>query len=443
MRRDIIGSLLSKERKRLNLTQQDVADQMELGKTTISYMERGLPTAGDERYMQYAQFLGIAEDLFGVVGEAEERERFLMLELRHIEDIVSGNPDLSMELIESLEDVDTFFEPNIFSLYLKGRIFFEKQDWDKSKKNLEKALKGLDSCSNLSNSNLSSICLNELGKIAFYKQDYQDALTYTEESIRVFQEDGERTEYKPNFYLNKVIYLEELGRDEEACRELEFLYEHIEHFKENIAPVIQIHEQYATLLLKSGLPIKALEYAQMGLQIAHKNSQYRRLFSIWTLMGNIHLELGKLDEAKTRYRKALAFSKYVKNSPDRIGRTHLNYGKLLITTGELELAEEQVTHSVRFFQRSDAKEIYLIDALVALAYLKKEEELFERVDEILLNNKNIKIVPVDIFITMCNFYNSNGNEQKLRHYQNLIYEGLKEGLDNVRRWRPTESYLVK
>lgn len=107
MRRDIVGAILIKERKRLNLTQQDIADQLQLGKTTISYMERGLPTVGDDRYMQYAALLGIAEELFGIVDEEEERERFIMEELRHIEDIISGNPEEALALLEDL-DVNMF-----------------------------------------------------------------------------------------------------------------------------------------------------------------------------------------------------------------------------------------------------------------------------------------------------------------------------------------------
>lgn len=205
MRRDIVGALLTKERKRQNLTQQQVADQLQLGKTTISYMERGLPTVGDDRYMQYAALLGIAEELFGVVDEAEERERYIMEELRHIEDIVSGNPEEALALLEAL-DINMFQTAKIFATFLKGRIAFEKQKRKESKTLLSEALVGLDECPDLANSNLHSICLNDLGRLAFYEEDYQTALDYTEKAIDVFKEKGNRTYYKPNFYLNKVIF---------------------------------------------------------------------------------------------------------------------------------------------------------------------------------------------------------------------------------------------
>lgn len=429
MRRDIVGTILAKERKRRNLTQQDIADQMELGKTTISHIERGLPTIGEERYMDYAQYLGIAEELFGIEGKMKKRERQIMKELIHIEDIVIGNPKEAQRLINSLMDEALLFpSTKSFFAYIGGRSGFETGIYGEAQMIFQEALKSLDECPDLEKSNIRSMCLNDLGRIAFRRGDFQTALDYTEEAIRHFHEDGERIQYKPNFYLNKVIYLEELGRDEEACRELEFLYEHIEKFKENIAPVIQIHEQYATLLLKSGLPIKALEYAQKGLQVAHKNNQFRRLFSIWSLMGNIHVALGNTEEAETRFRKALVFSKYVADSPDRIGRTHLNYGKLLITKGDVQQAEEQLSHAIKFLERTESKEPHLIDALVTLANLKQEEEWIKKVDKTLSFKNSIRNVPVDIFLKMCNFYESNGDEKKFEHYRNLTFEKLKEGL---------------
>ncbi|MCH5585137.1 helix-turn-helix domain-containing protein [Shimazuella sp. AN120528] len=433
MRRDIVGAILAKERKRLNLNQQEVADKMELGKTTISYMERGLPTVGDDRYIQYAEFLGIAEELFGVVDEATERERSVMEELLHIEDIITGNPKEASTLLAEL-DVNMFQTAKVFATFLKGRIAFVLQKRKDSRDLLNKALLGLDECPDLAHFNLHAICLNDLGRLAFYEEDYQSALEHTEKAINVFQENGERIYYKPYLYLNKVIYLEELGRDEEACRELEFLYEHIDKIKENIAPVIQIYEQFATLLLKTGQPLKALEYAQKGHQVAWKNRQYRRLFSIWSLMGEIYVALGRLNEAKIRYRKAIAYREYVSDYPDRIGITYLNYGKLLIALGESQSSEEQISNAVKSFRKSKNKEINLIEALITLGHLKSEMDLILEADKILSSGNNSRAVSVDIFLKMCDFYENKGNEQKFKQYQNLMYRKLKEGASNEKVW---------
>lgn len=228
--------------------------------------------------MEYAKLVGKGEELFGIEEEMKKRERVIMKELHHIEDIITGNPKMAEDLIRDLNQL-LFSETNVFATFLKGRISFELKHWKKSKELLEETLNGLDECPDLEESNLHSICLNDLGRLSFYDSDYNTALSYTENAIKVFNDNGKRIYYKPYLYLNKVIYLEKLERDEEACRVLEYLYTHIDKFRNNLGVVIQIHEQFANLLLKSGSPIKAKEHAEEGLQKAWDNRENRRLFS--------------------------------------------------------------------------------------------------------------------------------------------------------------------
>lgn len=250
---------------------------------------------------------------------------------------------------------------------------------------------------------------------------------YTENAISVFNGEGERLSYKPRFYLNKVIYLEKLGRDEEARKVLRLLYGNIDSFKSNIGVVIQIHEQFANLLLKSGSPLRAEEYAKKGLNIAWENHENRRLFSIWTLLGNIYNMLGKQNEAKIRYVKALAYTKYVEeDSPDRIARTRLAYGKLLVSMNEKEEAERQLLLSVEIFQRTKTTDIHYIEAIITLGRLKNSEKLLQLADEIISNGNHMESISIDNIVLMCDFYESSGNQKKFNHYNYLLYKKTKE-----------------
>jgi tetratricopeptide (TPR) repeat protein len=428
MRKDIIGKILKKERIARRMRQQDVADLLEVSPMTVSNIERGFLSVADEKYKQYAKVLDKSEELFGIEAEMQKKERTLMAEICHSEDLVRGNPKMAAKLLEDLTDVDLFPATRTFANFVSGRIAFELKQRKKAKELLEKVLDELDQCPDLENSNLHSICLNDLGRLAFYEEDYLTALSRTEDGILAFNEEGERRWYKPNLYLNKIIYLEELGRDEEAREVLELLYANIESFANNLDVVIQIHEQFAKLLLKSGSPLKAEKYAKKGLNIAWENRQYRRLFSIWTLLGNIHVALGKLQDAKMRYRKALAYSEYVDDSPDRIGRTHLAFGKLLIEVGEKENAEEQLLLAVESFQEIEIKKAHHIEALITLGELNKSTELFNSVDEILTDRMHTNVISVDNIIKLCDFYESVGNKPKFEHYQNFLYRKLKEGV---------------
>lgn len=409
------------------MKQQEVADAIQVSVISVSNMERGFPSVSDDMYMNYAQLMGKGADLFGIEEEMKKKKQLIMAELRHVEDIITGNPEEALDLLKDLHDTCLFHEAEVFATFLKGKISFVLQKWEDARLELSSSLVDLES-SSFENSNLHSICLNDLGRLAYYKGDYQAAFDFTEKAILSFRDDpsGERLYYKPYLYLNKVIYLEDLKRYEEARRVLELMYENIESFKSNLTVVIQIYEQFAILLLKSGSPLKAEEYAKKGLNIAWENRQYRRLFSIWFLMGNIHVALEQKEEAETRYRKALAFKKYVSDNPERIGRAHLNYGKLLISLERAVEAEEELSNAVKIFQTVESKDKSdYVDSLISLGKLKKSDDLFQIADEIILSLNDNNAVSVDNLIKLCDFYESR-NEEKFKHYHFSLYHKLKE-----------------
>lgn len=430
MRKDLIGVTLLEERKKQGKTIKEVAEEMLVGTTTISSMERGLPNVADDKYIEYAKLLGKAELLFGIVDDMTKRERVIMEELHHIEDVLSAIPSESLKRVDNIPKLHMFRDASVFATFLRGRSYFEQKNYAKSKEHLEKALKILDQCPNLANSNIPSICLNDLGRIAFYKADYELANHYTEQAITVFVPDGKRLYYKPYLFLNQVIYLEMLGRIEEACQLLEHLLNEIDRFKTNSFITIQVYERYAMLLVKLGMPLKALEYAQEGLQIAWENQSFRRLMSVWSTIAEILFILGRIDESKIRYQKALDLSQFVSDNPSLIADTHFGFGKLLIQTKEYEAAKAQLEKAITFSQQTTEVSIELDvystlgQLQLKLGELDEAEKTFRKVEELILNNNRVE---VDIYLHLCEFYKCIENEHKLRLYQQLICEKLMEG----------------
>ncbi|MXQ54424.1 hypothetical protein [Shimazuella alba] len=141
----------------------------------MSSIERGFISVADDKYIEYAKELGIADDLFGLEDEMTKREKEIMVELKHIEEILNGNTKVALERIQSFMDIHHFPDAIAVSEFLKGRVYFEQKNYTKSKKHFERALIKLDECPNLATSNIHCICLNDLARMTFYERDYQNS----------------------------------------------------------------------------------------------------------------------------------------------------------------------------------------------------------------------------------------------------------------------------
>jgi transcriptional regulator with XRE-family HTH domain len=90
-----IGKILRTERKNRALRLEDMANE-NLSVTTLSNIERGLPNVILDRYVMYAEVLGLAEKLFGIVSESELEERRIKQRLIDIEEMLNADPDKAL-----------------------------------------------------------------------------------------------------------------------------------------------------------------------------------------------------------------------------------------------------------------------------------------------------------------------------------------------------------
>ncbi|WP_028776611.1 helix-turn-helix transcriptional regulator [Shimazuella kribbensis] len=432
MWKDLVGAILLQERKIQGKTIQEVADEMGIGTTTVSGMERGLPNVADEKYIMYAKYLGKAEELFALEDENKVREQAIFNDLLHIEDILNAVPNTAQKRLDKIEDLHMFRDASVFATFLRGRIHYEQKNYTKAKDLLEKTLQDVDQCPSLLDSNIPSICFHELGIIAFHKNKYEEAQQLTENAIKVFDKKGKRQHYRPYLYLNLAIYLEILDKIEDACVPLKHLLRMVDKVKSNIAVTIQAYERYANLLLSLGMPRKALKYGREALQIAWNNKQYRRLFSVWSTLGNILTEIGQTEEAKQRYYKALDLVSFVSDNSIIVGDTYFRLGKLLIRTEVYAEAEEMLIHACQYLEKSNEEQDKL-NAYIELgklqSYLGKKQDFentFNKINKV-MENMPEKNITFDMCMIMCEFYINIGNKDKLDHYQGMIWEKWRKG----------------
>lgn len=314
-----LGGCLKAERKRRKLSLEQMAEQLGIAVSTVSYMERGLPSVSEEKYTDYAKLVGLGK-LVGSPSEVEAKIDFLRTKLEDVEDIVSANPDKALEhlgRLEQEEGISSILSLSPLIFYLKGRAFFGKWELDRAKEQFELALKHLDNLAQRDNTNVKACCLSELGRVAYYKQDLLQALFFTEEGLVSIVENGKRKEIQASLMLNKVIYLEVLKQYEKALNAVEKLNEYIskqDAFQEvKLYIVIQMYAMYASILNELNMREKAIDYAKKGICIARLNKEYDQLFVLWIQIGIINANLEKWEQSEAYYLKALEIEREVKN----------------------------------------------------------------------------------------------------------------------------------
>ncbi|MXQ55285.1 glycosyltransferase family protein [Shimazuella alba] len=124
-----VGVKLKAERTKRGILQKEIADQLKVGTTTISNLERGFEGVAEEKYILYAQEFGLAEELCGVISEEELRERHYIKKLTNIDHLLATNTekwDQELEVLNKEVDFESETKLAPFYHFLKGKIYREK-----------------------------------------------------------------------------------------------------------------------------------------------------------------------------------------------------------------------------------------------------------------------------------------------------------------------------
>lgn len=437
------GPKLRAERNQQGKTLQQVADETGLGLTTISYMERGFNSVADDKYIQYAEALGIGEKLFDIVSETVRKERLIEKRLFEIESIVSANSVEAMRFLnETTQGLNLEEFPSLTPIvfYLKGRSYFDQDKFQKAESYFLESIDQLESMDDKwGNSNIQAICYNYLGMILYYrKNNFAKALELSLKGIDLFLLSGERIDRYYSLLLNKAIYLEKMKLNEKALRSLKDLHhEVIKSRVENestvhirVSVILQMYSTFGTVLNNLGLYEEALEYTKKGLEIAEINRSFEYLFTLWTNMGIIYYSLGSSDEAETFYRLALSIEKRVK-SKNALSFAYTNLSSLLIRQNKLKHAEEYMLKALNISEQDKNKlrqtEAYTVIGKWYFKQKKYQEALVPFLKAQTLANQQKFLHEESTLLTdICTCYEGLGDSEKYFIYVKKLHSLRKQ-----------------
>jgi tetratricopeptide (TPR) repeat protein len=435
MNRKILGIKLKERRKEIKESMESLADEF-ISAATIGNIERGLPNVTAEKMEYYAKKLGMGSELFGIISEAEKKEKELEAELLYLEDVISADIDNSLHKLEGeLSFLKRDSKLSALYHYLLGRCYFGKRKRNnkvmlrKAEKHYGETLRLLEKNPELSSSNLQAAALNEQGRIYYHLHDIEKALEHTVNGIKAFQENGKRQENIYFLLLNKANYLEQLNRDELSLKTLEELWEKLADIDGTkvltligLDAILQMYVIFAGVLTKSKHYKSALKFADEGVKIARINGRFDKLVLLWITIGEIYDSMEDTAEAENYYIKALSIREKVDDQDIFYALTSL--GALYLAKQQYERAHSLITEAFLIAEQNK-DELAMLDALLLLGNCYHEQKEYQKA-----------INPLQKALELANKY-------KLEKKQHEVILGLCYGYKKIEDRSSYLQYLEK
>ncbi|WP_044642476.1 tetratricopeptide repeat protein [Risungbinella massiliensis] len=371
-----IGKALRNYRKSRGLRLKDLADD-QLSIATISSIERGIKVRKPKRdyYVKKLGIQNLAELSLNEQHDVNEVKQKLFLLASKID---SGLLDNVLPTFRTLQSqCETNKELLSEYYYLKGKYYFKKSNWNKTKSYLNTCIE-ICQKNKLFSTNFISCCYKELARVCFFEQnDIQKALEYVNEGLDYYDKDGERQDIRLYLIVGKASYLDKLNLIDES---MHLLNEYWESFQEvpDLEVRLNAYEIKASILNKKGEYKKALDYVKEGFALSSINQRHRRSQELLTTWGNICFSLKDYKQAEELYLQSLELEPKTK-ARDLLVTSYTSLGILYSHLKQNEDASEYFNRALKEGASTKDAQRHCFALTKFADFLIKESKYFEAI----------------------------------------------------------------
>ncbi|PTM59181.1 helix-turn-helix domain-containing protein [Desmospora activa] len=356
-----IGEILRRVRKEKNLRLEDLADD-HISPATISNIERGVAHVKLEKTHYLMGKLDLSmEDLPVYMQEYKVEQDEALVRLYSIEcNIDSGKTGDALERLKEMRVPDGHpLAPSVY--FLIGKCHRSAKRWKKAESNFQNAIRLASSTGDPYN--IEAAAFNELAVVMFFENNYEQALSFINSGLDVFNDNGERQEYRRILEINKVAFLEKMGRIPQAIKLIDELWENRKWIR-NFHALTLLYEIRTILFRKTQLHREAVECALEGIEIARMNRHFDRVFDLWSALGTTYLEMNKYDMAKHAFQTALDHL-HILDHPHPVVDVYSQLGSLFMEERDYTTAMDYIRKGVNT-AREVKEKVSLSKALIVL-----------------------------------------------------------------------------
>lgn len=369
-----LGELLRKSRLKEGITQEELADELGFSTATLSKIERGTTRVSKAKLIRICTKFNINYDEYlsrYVLKQEKVDELNLDLLFMVIEhDLNMINPEKAWGKIRKLDlnkDDPTLTE----IMFLKGKYYERIEKWNEAQEHYQKALRLVDRHQKI-NTNIKAASFNGLSRLHNHLNNLDQALSFVQQGLKCFVEDGERKYVKYHLFISKIAYLEKLNRDDEALAIIEKIWPHKEEIESTEAH-LNLYQARAELYNKNGLYEQAIHYAREGIEKARIDRMYDRSFELWSTLGESYSKKGNFSNAEICFKSALELETKIRRKYLLVS-TYTLLGRLYLETGDIQIAKNILKTAIKWGENTK-DDFRLIEALVAMGDCFVEQNL--------------------------------------------------------------------
>lgn len=354
------------------------------------------------------------------------------MQLRSIDnDIVCVSTKQALKRLNELEKELKELSPGYLAHveYLRGRCYSRRPTTlDKAKTHFQNAISLFEQHKSIQHTYIKAASLYHLSRITHDENNLEEALFLInkglEEIKKCSKENGEKIKY--HLLICKVIYLEKLDRVIEANNVLKIMWNGLERIRTEV--FLNMCQLQAMVYKKLNFLDEAIGIAEIGIELAKKESRYDRCFEMWTTLGSIYVEKKEFEIAKLCFKTASNFEEKVKR-PHLITHNYTELGSLYLIEGQIDEAQQVLEKALKI-KTTDA--VRLCETIQALGNcfiqkndIRKAIEYFERAQN-LARKHALRLQEYRITLKLIQHYENinmvkhRENLQRLYHLDSLI-----------------------
>ncbi|SDY38139.1 helix-turn-helix domain-containing protein [Thermoactinomyces sp. DSM 45892] len=349
-----LGNLIRTTRENRKWTQEQCAEEVNLSQATISRLELGADDFNKEIVVSVCTFLEI--DFEKIYEEPQLiNTNFIIEELGMIEAEMQEDPKTAVERFRELEQIykhtgEVLLIVQLYGSYLRGKFYNSKGDQREAIKQFELAVHiGESYLLSLNQTNLLAASYYELSRTMNKQNQLQKAISYANQGIKFFDQDGDRSYVYYLLHIIKASILEKMSEYGQALSIVEKLWQERSYQMFSDCR-LNLYQLKVELYIRIRRYPEAIPIALEGLQFARLENNPDRKFELMSSLGEVHTRLGSLSTGQKYYELAQKLEGKIANKT-LIITSYTNLGEIYLQRNDLDNAKKTLEPLLKSIER--------------------------------------------------------------------------------------------